>query len=438
MKKSRQVFIGLEIHAQLKTKSKMFCSCPADIWQAEPNTRVCPTCLGLPGALPTINKRALEEVLLLALALNCRINQRCYFERKNYFYPDLPKGYQITQHRRPLGEEGFLPLGARKIKIFDVHLEEDTGKTIHFREKGEAYSLLDFNKSGLPLVEIVSAPELRSADEAVAYCQQIQRLLRFLDISEADLEKGQLRFEVNLSLGTGPQLPSYRVEVKNLNSFRFVRKAIEFEIKRQEELLRKGVSLTSETRGFDEEKEVTIRQRSKEAALDYRYFPEPDLPPLEIDSTWLKKIGQAMPELPWAAEKRLQEKFKLRADEARIISQEKKWLQFFDQAVALGLPPARVARTLVNRPQWRDRTAAELAAHWAAEEKNRLRNQEELQKVVAEVLAAAPAVVADWQKGKKNALNFLLGQVMRQTQGRADPQLTRELLEKALGKLSKN
>ncbi|RLD04460.1 MAG: Asp-tRNA(Asn)/Glu-tRNA(Gln) amidotransferase GatCAB subunit B [Chloroflexota bacterium] len=441
--------IGLEIHVQLKTSTKMFCGCDAHIWGEPPNSHVCPVCLGLPGALPVINKKAVSQVIKMGLALNCKINQKTFFERKNYFYPDLPKGYQTSQHRQPLCVNGLLSIGGKKVGIWDVHLEEDTAKSIHIKTeaskqkqatKKEGYTLIDFNKSGIPLMEIVSAPDIRSAEEAVEYCKLIRQIVRFLEISDADIEKGQMRFEVNVSLRklktknkkskTKEKLPDYRVEIKNLNSFRFVQKAIEYEIKRQKEVLKKGGKLTWETRGFDEKREITVSQREKEQAKDYRYFPEPDLPPIEISNEEINQLKKEIPELPHQAYNRLIQTMGLNKVQAKILSREKSVLSYFDRLIQTDLEPKKAANTIINHPELISRFSPyKLVEYLKREQSGQITDEVELEKLVKKIIAENPKPVRDYLAGKTEVLHFLLGQVMKETKGKADAKIARTLLK---------
>jgi len=267
--------IGLEIHVELKTKSKMFCSCENNPFEGDANSNVCPVCMAHPGSLPVINEEAVKKVIKTGLALNCQIAQESKFDRKNYFYPDLPKGYQISQYDKPFCKKGFLNINGKKIRITRVHLEEDTGKLLH--PQGADYSLVDFNRAGVPLMELVTEPDLHSAKEARKFAEELQLIIRYLGVSNADMEKGQLRVEVNISLSKNKEMGT-KVEIKNLNSFRIVEKAIDYETERQAEVLDSGKKVVQETRGWDEKKGITVSQREKEEAHDYRYFPEPDLP----------------------------------------------------------------------------------------------------------------------------------------------------------------
>ena len=319
--------IGLEIHVELKTKSKMFCRCTADYFGEKPNTHTCPICLGLPGALPTINKAAINWCVLIGMALNCKIPKDSKFDRKNYFYPDLPKGYQISQYDSPFCKDGFLG----DIGIERVHQEEDTGKLIH----GKDSTLIDFNRSGVPLVEIVTKPVLKSANQAKVFLQELQKIIRYLGVSDCDMEKGTMRLEPNISVRKKgeTELPKYKVEVKNINSFKFVEKAIEYEVERHIGLLEKGEIIPQETRGFDSVKNITYSQRSKENAQDYRYFPEPDLPPIVWDDKDLEEIRQSLPELPNEKTSRFIKDYGLSPYDAIQLTEDRSKAGWFEEAV---------------------------------------------------------------------------------------------------------
>ncbi|OGE43791.1 aspartyl/glutamyl-tRNA amidotransferase subunit B, partial [Candidatus Daviesbacteria bacterium RIFCSPHIGHO2_12_FULL_38_25] len=325
--------IGMEVHVELNTKSKMFCRCSADYFGKEPNTHVCPVCLGLPGALPVPNKKALEYCMMIGLALGCKISEKSLFERKNYFYPDLPKGYQISQYRWPLCVDGWIEIAGRKIRINRAHQEEDTGKLNH---RGNE-TMIDFNRSGVPLVEIVTEPDFRGVEEVRDYAKKLQQLFRYLGVSNADMEKGDMRLEANVSVR--PELveglPNYRVELKNINSFRFMVAAIEYEIKRQISELEAGKKLTQETRGWNEQKKETYLQRSKEEAHDYRYFPEPDIPEISLQSSAIR-LQQQMPELPWDKLARFQKQYGLTKQQAEILTESRELADFYEETVRDG------------------------------------------------------------------------------------------------------
>jgi aspartyl-tRNA(Asn)/glutamyl-tRNA(Gln) amidotransferase subunit B len=482
---SYEPVVGLEVHAELLTKTKMFCDSPVvDSTTAAPNSAVCPVCLGLPGTLPVINRRAVELALRVALALGCEIPPRSVFARKNYFYPDLPKGYQISQYELPLASRGHLPLrmeaGAKTVRVRRVHLEEDTGKLFHVQGV-PPYSLVDFNRAGVPLLEVVSEPDLHSVEEVKAYAIGLRRLLCYLEVSSGDMEKGALRLEANVSLRPlSQQELGTRVEIKNLNSFRALAHSVEYEIRRQQAVLEKGGVVRQETLGWDEAAGTTVIQRSKEEAHDYRYFPEPDLPVLEIDRAWLDQIAASLPELPHERQERLSRQYGLSAAEADVLAAERGTADFFERAAATArvAHPKMLAAWLVGdlfgllnakgRSLLRPGGQPELAADELAElvdlvaagtingPTGKLLMEEMLQGgksagelvrerglvqiedvraldiLVQQVLAKNPSQVALFRSGKRPVMEWLLGQVMKASQGRASPALVRQLLERDL------
>src|ERR1700722_1638881 len=340
--------IGLEVHVELKTKSKMFCACSAEYFGKEPNTHTCPVCLGLPGALPVPNKTALEWCIKIALALSCEINEYSKFDRKNYFYPDLAKGYQISQYDLPFGHDGKITLkDGKEIRIRRVHMEEDTGKLSHQEINGEKVSLIDFNRSGVPLVEIVTEPDFDNATDVKEYLEKLQLIVRYLDVANADMDKGEMRLEPNISLRKGERqstylkesdLPNYKVEVKNINSFKFVEKAINYEVNRQQEILEKNERPAQETRGWNEDKGQTFSQRSKEDAQDYRYFPEPDIPPVIHTKAEISNLLKQLPELPDIRVERFEKDYSLPSYDAEILARDKSLADFFEEAVSICHP----------------------------------------------------------------------------------------------------
>ena len=474
-----EAVIGIEVHSQLRTASKMFCGCSTDYDGAPPNTHVCPVCLGLPGALPTINRRAVEHVLMTGAAIEATAPAATRWDRKNYFYPDLPKGYQISQYDLPLASLGRLTFdtsdGPFTVTITRAHLEEDTAKLVHATdEAGRKVSLVDFNRSGAPLMEIVTEPDIRTAEQARRYAEELQLLLRSIGASDADMERGQLRVEANVSLrprGTEPF--GTRVEVKNMNSFRAVERAIAFEIERQAAALDAGEPLLQETRGWSEERGSTYRMRVKETSDDYRYFPEPDLPPLHLDPAWLADLQARLPELPGARRRRYRDDVGLSAYDAGVLVADPDATALFEATLAsdptlepkpvanwvLGdylrlrnagdVPPRVDAAELgaivravtegsISRAQGRQvleehvatgRGAGEIVA---AREFTQITDDSVVDAAVAEAIAANPAAVSDYRAGKAQAVGFLVGQVMKLTRGQANAALVQEAIRRHL------
>ncbi|MCS6868808.1 Asp-tRNA(Asn)/Glu-tRNA(Gln) amidotransferase subunit GatB [Thermus sp.] len=465
-----EAVIGLEVHLHLKTRTKAFCGCEAEYFGQAPNTHTCPVCLGLPGSLPVPNRKAVEFGLKLALALGSRVPERLLFHRKNYFYPDLPKNYQISQYDLPLGQGGSLPLGGRAVRIKRLHLEEDAGKSLHL----EGRTLLDLNRAGSPLIELVTEPDLHTPEEARLFLQRIQALVQTLGISEASPEEGKLRADVNVSLRRPGEGLGTKVEIKNLNSFKSVQRALEYEIRRQTEILRRGERVKQATLGFEEGSGKTYPMRTKEEEADYRYFPEPDLPPVPLPRAWLEEIRASLPELPWEKEARYQG-LGIKPQDAEVLAYTPALARFLDQALALGeaspqalanwlladvagllrerglaleetrLTPKALARlvALFERGEVTSRVAKTLLPELlegqdpeALVRERGLRvvaDEGALRRVVAEVLAAMPEAAESVRQGKLKALEALLGQVMRRTRGQAKPEVVRRLLLEALG-----
>jgi len=477
--------IGLEIHAELQTQSKMFCACAVvDTTQAEPNVAVCPVCAGMPGVLPVVNRKAVEYALRVALALGCEIAPASIFARKNYFYPDLPKGYQISQYERPLARNGRLTIitsqGERVIRIRRVHLEEDTGKLMHINQNGSAHTLIDLNRAGVPLLEIVTEPDLRSAEEVRAYAEGLRSILRYLRVNSGDMQKGVLRIEPNVSVRpAGSQELGTRTEIKNLNSFRALERSVDYEIKRQSERLAQGLPVAQETMGWDESREVTVPQRGKEEAHDYRYFPEPDLPPLVVEAQWVAEIRARMPELPVAKYRRFREQYQLTAYDAEVLTGEREVADYFEATVAAlqGVPPKMAANwitgelfsllnqagesidasrvrpeslasliQMVKEGEINQNTAKSVLAEMyqtgrtarqivAARGLRQISDQDQIVGLVQRVLAENPEQVAAYLGGKETIANWLFGQVMRAARGKANPKMVKRALEAQLDTL---
>jgi aspartyl-tRNA(Asn)/glutamyl-tRNA(Gln) amidotransferase subunit B len=425
--------IGMEIHVELATAAKMFCGCPADHFQKPANSQVCPVCLGLPGALPVPNGAAIRSAQLIGLALGCRITEFSKFDRKNYFYPDLPKGYQISQYDLPFCKNGRLRLDSGKtIGVRRVHLEEDTAKLFHTATT----TLIDFNRSGVPLAEVVTEPDLRSAGESKLFLKKLVEIIRHLGVSSCDMEKGTLRLEANISLRCvgDKELPPYKVEVKNVNSFRYIESAIDYEIKRHKEILDNGSIPPQETRGFDENKGITVEQRSKEEAHDYRYFPEPDIPPLQFTAQYIKKLKASLPDLPDVTTVRLKTSFGLNDHYASTLTKNTELLAKFNQLVKLGMPlgvtPEKIANALVNKRL--DLNLTPEAFIKSLTEKATTIGAGKLQSLVKEVLKENPQVVSDYKNGKSAALGYLVGAMMKKNLGKVNPVNVVDALKKEL------
>ncbi len=430
--------IGLEVHVELKTKSKMFCACRADYFGAEPNTHTCPVCLGLPGALPVPNKQAIQWCIMIAQALNCEVAQFSKFDRKNYFYPDLPKGYQISQYDLPFGANGHMELkSGKRVGITRVHMEEDTGKLTH---EGKT-SLIDFNRSSVPLVEIVTEPDFNTAEEVTEYLTRLRQIVRYLDVSNADMEKGDMRLEPNISLmptadfefpTPKEKLPKYKVEVKNINSFRFVAQAIAFEIKRHTEILSSGELPPQETRGWHEAKQKTISQRVKEEANDYRYFPDPDIPPVRFTDEQIEAIKNQMPELPDAKFKRFSEVYGLSDYDVEQLTKERMLADRFEALIqentAENITPKLIANALINKQV--DLTANNTLVLQKIIELNTKESvaDDALQAIIAEVIIEHEKAVTDYKNGKEASLMFLLGQTMRKIGKKVDAGMVKEAI----------
>ncbi|MFA6897028.1 MAG: Asp-tRNA(Asn)/Glu-tRNA(Gln) amidotransferase subunit GatB [Patescibacteria group bacterium] len=488
-----EVVIGMEIHFELKTASKMFCSCTNNPEESVPNKNVCPICMGHPGTLPTINKKAIESVILAGLAVNCEIATFSKFDRKNYFYPDLPKGYQVTQYDFPLCKNGFLEVNGKKIRINRIHMEEDTGKLVH--PTGAGYSLVDLNRSSVPLAELVTEADLRSSVDAKDFCKQLRQIIRAIGVADGDMEKGHMRCEANISLRpVGQEKFGTKVEVKNLNSFRAVERAIEYEIKRQTEVLNEGGQVVQETRGWNADKQITFSQRLKEEANDYRYFPEPDLPPMDITKEAgvfdVEALRASLPELPLQKKYRFMDQYNLPEETAKIFSEDYDMADGFEEIISeleswveaedidngaidrLIKLTANYVLTELQKLMYSDGTTVRdckisrenfaefiiliyegrVSSSGAqallkemfdtggdpsdildAKGLTQMSDESEIEKVVDVVIANNQKSVDDYKSGKGNALQFLIGQVMKESKGQANPNVAEELLKKKLG-----
>jgi len=473
--------IGLEVHVQLLTVTKIFCSCSTRFGDP-PNTNVCPVCLGLPGALPVLNRKAVEFAVLAAIALNCRVNETSIFARKNYFYPDLPKGYQISQYDRPLAEHGWIEIyskdGSKKIGITRLHLEEDAGKSLHegFPDAAEK-TAIDLNRSGVPLIEIVSEPDITSPEEAYEYLTRLKEIILYTGVSDCNMEEGSLRCDANVSVRPrGRKEFGTKTEIKNVNSFRFIREALAYEIERQIELIESGSKVTQETRLYNANEGKTYGMRSKEQAHDYRYFPEPDLLPLVVDEKWRADIRASLPELPEARRERMIADYGITEKDARVLTSSKALADQFEEAAKSAKNPKRVANLVQSELMGRLKSKGleieqspismkgvaqssdlvdtgaisgkmlkdlydlcfERGKDFAAvyEEEGRPQQSSDtsaLEKIVDELIAANPKQVEQYRSGKKTVASFFVGQVMKASKGQANPQLVNELVAKKLG-----
>ncbi len=471
-----EAVIGLEVHVQLKTKSKIFCSCSTE-FGAPPNTHTCPVCLGMPGVLPVLNRKAVEYAMKMALATNCKINKTNVFARKHYFYPDLPKGYQISQYELPLAEDGWIDVeteaGKRRIRINRIHMEDDAGKLVH--DESRPVSYVDLNRTGTPLIEIVSEPDIRTPEEASSYLKKIRQLVRYLKISDGNMEEGSLRCDANISLRPrGQEEFGTKAELKNMNSFRHVQKALEYEIRRQTALLLDGKEIIQETRLYDASKGVTHSMRGKEEAHDYRYFPDPDLVPIKVDDEWLGQVKDSLPELPDEKRQRFVSEYGLPEYDAQVLTESIDLAEYFEQCARLYPKAKKVSNwimvellkllktdeqdilhcnvtpevlaellTLIDKGTISSKIGKkilqEIYENGGSPSKivereglAQVSDESELAAIVQQVLTDNPKEVEKYKAGKKKVMGFFVGQVMRQTKGKANPQMVNELLRKLL------
>ena len=469
-----EAVIGLEIHAQLRTKTKIFCGCSTE-FGSEPNSQTCPVCIGMPGVLPVLNRRVVEFAIKTGLAMNCRISPYSRFARKNYFYPDLPKGYQISQYELPICEHGYVDIVVdgvkRRVGITRIHMEEDAGKNIHERD----CSLVDLNRTGVPLLEIVTEPDIRTPKEAATFMRKLRTILRYLEVCDGNMEQGSLRCDANVSLRPeGFTELGTKTEIKNINSFRFVEKALEYEIKRQIKVLSEGGSIVQETRLWDSEKGVTFSMRSKEEAHDYRYFPEPDLVPLVVEDKWIDEIRETMPELPDEKLRRYTEELGLPEYDAQLLTEERAIAEWFEEAVELGAQPKEISNWMmtellkllnennmeiidckvrpghlvkiielidkgqisrnIGKKVFSDVFETGKDPEEIVKEKGlvQISDTSELEQMVEEVLKNNPKEVERYRNGEQKLLGFFVGQVMKASRGKANPKAVNELLRKKL------
>ncbi|ACL68995.1 Asp-tRNA(Asn)/Glu-tRNA(Gln) amidotransferase subunit GatB [Halothermothrix orenii] len=474
-----ETIIGLEVHVQLSTNSKIFCDCSTE-FGAEPNTHTCPVCLGLPGTLPVLNKKAVDYAIMAGLALNCDISEYSKFDRKNYFYPDLPKAYQISQYDLPLCQNGYIEIdtedGVKKIGITRIHLEEDAGKLIHEGTIDESdSSLVDYNRTGVPLIEIVSEPDMRSPSEAREYLTQLKKVMEYLGVSDCNMEEGSLRCDANVSIRpVGQEEFGTKTELKNMNSFRAVERALEYEVERQKKVLARGDKVVQETRTWDEKLNKTISMRGKEEAHDYRYFPEPDLVPLEVDKGWVEEIKSKLPELPRARKERFVKEYGLPEYDAGVLTDSRSLADFFEEVVKAYDDPKTVSNWVMGEflrlikeegiVIEESKITGELLARMLklqdkgvisskiaktvfeemfktgkdpekiVEEKGlkQISDEGQLEGIVEKVIEENPEAVEDIRGGKGKAIGYLVGQVMKETRGKANPQLVNKLLREKI------
>jgi len=474
-----ETVIGLEVHTELKTASKIFCGCTTE-FGGEQNTHVCPVCLGLPGVLPVLNEKVLEFAVRTGIALNCKISPYSKFDRKNYYYPDLPKNFQTSQYDLPICEGGYLDIEVngetKRIGITRVHMEEDAGKLIHSGTiSNSEYALVDYNRTGVPLLEIVSEPDIRTPEEAKAYLEKIKSILSYIDVSDCKMEEGSLRCDANISLRpVGQETLGTKAEVKNVNSFKAVQRALEYEQERQEEVLSEGGRIIQETRTWDDSRGITLSMRNKEQAQDYRYFPEPDLVPIVVDSAWVEAIRKALPELPDARKQRIMTNHGLSAYDADVITASRPMADYYDALLAAGaeakaaanwlmgevskhlnacsldirscpVPPANLAEMIalvekgtisgkIAKSAFESMWTEGKAAGVIIKEQGlvQMSDEGELVGIVEAVITGHPQSVTDFKAGKEKAIGFLVGQIMRQTKGRANPELVNRILKEKL------
>jgi aspartyl-tRNA(Asn)/glutamyl-tRNA(Gln) amidotransferase subunit B len=434
--------IGLEVHIELATKSKMFCACSADHFAKPPNTQVCPVCLGLPGALPYSNKSAIESVLRFGLAFNCRINNFSKFDRKHYFYPDLPKAFQTSQYDLPFCSKGQW-VSKKTIGVTRIHLEEDTAKLVHEKVDGKEVSLIDYNRSGVPLMELVTEPDFDNVGDVVDFLKEVQLIVRYMGLSTADMEKGSMRLEANISIATSEndyKLPDYKVELKNINSFRFLEKALNAEIERQTQSLEDGEELHQETRGYNETTGETFTQRTKEEAKDYRYFPEPDLPPVSFKDEDIEELKKSLPELPKSKRERFTDNYQIPDNYVEFLTSDIGIADYFESAANITkehkISVKTLAGLMVNQKLHEKYPEPQGLVKYILEiQKQEYSSVGDVEKAVSKVISENQKAVDDFQKGKGEVVGFLIGMVQRELKGKGDPkiistQLLRELQKK--------